>query len=253
MGILGDLSVRRKYRVGARLIIIVLAASAAFAFAVLIQKLEYLWSVIPAAILGILSIAEFVVADLIIDARFPPETAKLLERLQSKLTVHDEIVRVLKTCVSTFEGCDINAISSTMHLRVDIVTSDNGDTAALIQLSDYTKAGLGGRRWRTLEPTKGLVGRCLRLGQLDWVNFRSLDEYRDRMVREFGFTHQEVARHTTTARSYLAYPIQDKGEIVGILYFFSTEPQVFPHAAKQQRLNDTADSVLGLLRTAEIL
>jgi hypothetical protein len=85
------------------------------------------------------------------------------------------------------------------------------------------------------------------------VNFRSLDEYRDRMVREFGFTHQEVARHTTAARSYLAYPIRDKGEIIGIMYFFSTEPQVFPHAVNSQRLSDTAESILGLLRTAEIL
>jgi hypothetical protein len=253
MRIFDNVSIRRKYRIGARLIILICAAIAAFFFSVLIQTQKYLWAVIPAVILAILSIAEFVVADLIIDARFPPETAKLLERLQNKFTVHDEIVRVLNSCVGTFRGCDINCVSSTLHLRVDIVTSDNGDTAALIQLSDYTKAGLGGRRWRTLEPTKGLVGRCLRLRQLDWVNFRSIDEYRYRMVREFGFTHQEMARHTTVARSYLAYPIRDKGEIVGIMYFFSTEPQVFPHAADPQKLNDTAESILGLLRTADIL
>jgi hypothetical protein len=253
MGILDDVSVRRKYRIGARFIILILASVAAYAFAVLIDKGKYLWAVVPGVILAILSIAEFVVADLIIDARFPPETAKLLERLQNKLIVHDEIVRALEACVRTFKGCDINCISSTVHLQVDIVTSGNVDTTALIQLSDYTKAGLGGRRWRTLEPTKGLVGRCLRLEQLDWVNFRSLDEYRDRMVREFGFTRQEVARHTGAARSYLAYPIRDKGEIIGIMYFFSTEPQVFPHAAVPQGLDNTAESILGLLRTAEIL
>ena len=133
MGILEDVSVRRKYRIGARFIILILASIAAYTFTVLIQEQKYLWSVVPAAILAILSIAEFVVADLIIDARFPPETAKLLERLQNKLAVHDEIVRALKACESTFKGCDRDCISSTVHLRVDIETSGNGDATALIQ------------------------------------------------------------------------------------------------------------------------
>ena len=251
--VIDDVSVRRKYRIGARFVILILASGAVFSFSVLIQQQRYLWSIVPAAVLAILSIAEFILADLIIDARFPPETVKLLERLQSKLTVHDEIVRVLKSCVSTFNGCDKERISSTVHLRVDITTSGNGIATALVQLSDYTQAGLGGRRWRTLDPAKGLVGRCLRLEKLDWVNFRSIDEYRDRMVREFGFTRQEVARHTTTARSYLTYPIEDKGKAIGVIYFFSTEPQVFPLAADLSRLIEAAESILGLLRTADIL
>jgi GAF domain-containing protein len=73
------------------------------------------------------------------------------------------------------------------------------------------------------------------------------------MVEEFGFSPEEVDRHTKTARSYLAFPIRDRGDMVGVMYFFSTEPQVFPVAANEDRLRDAAESISALLRAAEIL
>jgi GAF domain-containing protein len=212
---------------------------------------------VPAVALALLSIAEFVVADLVLDARFPPESAQFLEKLQEKLgttTVHEEIVKVLKTCVDSFKGCDRTRISSTVHLRVSIMSNDGLATQpALIQLSDYTRAGLGGRRWRLIEHTKGLVGRCLRLEELVWVNFRAELDYRARMVEEFGFTRDEVEKHTKSARSYLAFPLRDRGETVGVIYFFSTEPQVFPLAASEDGLRDTGEVIVGFLRTADVL
>jgi GAF domain-containing protein len=73
------------------------------------------------------------------------------------------------------------------------------------------------------------------------------------MVQEWGFSQTEVDDHTKTARSYLAHPIVFETEIVGVLYSFSTEPQVFPHAARRQHLDDAADAITGLLRAAGIL
>jgi GAF domain-containing protein len=251
---LSGVSTARKYRIAARLVIIVIASVMLYVFSILVQERQYGWALIPAIAIALLTVAEFVVADLVIDARFPPQTAEVLERLQAKLNIHDEILIVLGNCIRSFRACDHSQISATVHLCVDVVGVDTHKTnSALIQLSDYTRAGLGGRRWRTIEVTKGLVGRCVRLQRADWVNFRSADEYHRRMVSEFGFTRDEVSRHTSTARSYLAVPMIDQAEVVGVLYFFSTEPQVFPHAAREGRLNEAASQVLALLRTAEIV
>ena len=255
MRFLEDISLRQKYRTGARLLIILLATLALYFFSVLIQEKKYRQSFVWAALLGLLSIAEFVVADLVLDKRFPPHSARFLERLQRKLgstSIHQEIMNSLESCVAGFKGCDRSKISSTVHFRVDI-NYDEGTLPALIQLSDYTRSGLGGRRWRVIQATKGLVGRCLRQEQLVWVNFRSEEEYRVRMVEEFGFTKDEVDDHTTTARSYLAVPLLNARETVGVLYFFSTEPQVFPHAASEHDLRSKAEVITGFLRAAEIL
>ncbi|WP_244930834.1 GAF domain-containing protein [Nocardioides sp. W7] len=255
--ILGDLPRRQRYRVYARFVAILAGALGAYAFSVLVQENEYLWAVIPAVVLALATVAEFAVTDLLLDKRFPPESAALLDRLQQKLTttnIHDAIVDSLNNCVRGFRGCDPSKISSTLHLRVDVLPdSDSGAVPSLIQVSAYTRKSLGGRRWRVLNPAVGLVGRCLRLNDIVWVNFRDRSEYDHRMVSEFGFSSDEVQRHTTSARSYLASPLRDEKQIVGVLYFFSTEPQVFPVAADLVELERTGQDVLRLLRVARIL
>ncbi len=35
-------------------------------------------------------------------------------------------------------------------------------------------------------------------------------EYHEAMIQEFGFTENEASKHTTSARSYLAYPLLNK-------------------------------------------
>jgi len=252
-----DLPDRERYRSWARLTILVLAGVFVYGFSVLLQEEEYGWAVIPAAVLGVLSVAELVVADLILDSRFPRDTTEFLERLQRKLSTtstHEEVVRLLESCVDTFAGCDKARISSTVHLTVETVEPGTTTTATgLVQISDYTRAGLGGRRWRVLKTTQGIVGQCVRTGEVVCVNFRTLQEYERRMVEDFGFTRAEAQRHTRAARSYLAMPIRSSGNLVGVLYFFSTETQAFPRCADEAVLRTTAESVAGLLRAAEIL
>lgn len=247
----------RRYRAGARLLILILAAVTGFLFAFLIQTEHYGWAFVVALVLGLLSIFEFVVADLIVESRFPRETRKFLEVLQDRLAstpINEEIVRHLSSCVQSFRGCDRQRISSTVHLRVGIVAPDDDrQSAGLIQISDYTRAGLGGRRWRVLDSTKGIVGRCLRLEETVWVNFRSVEEYRLCMVREFGFSREEAEGHTKTARSYLAHPVRHQDSTIGVLFFFSQEPQVFPRAADSAELERAAADVVGTLRTAGVL
>jgi GAF domain-containing protein len=233
-----------------------IAAASLYAMSVLVQEKNYYLAILPSALLGLLSISEFVIADLIIDARFPPDTARFLDRLQKKMgstSINDEIVDTLDRCVRTFQGCDRSQISSTLHLRVDVLAPDSSRRRALIQVSNYTMKRLGGRRWRELDASKGLAGRCLRLGELVFVNFRDEGEFTRCMVEEFGFTSQEAEEHTQKARSYLAFPLKDEEETVGVLYFHSTEPQAFPHCSDVDALQAAADGIAGLLRAAELL
>lgn len=257
MTVLAEIPRWRRWRIGMRLVLLLLAAVIGYGFAFLLQVGRHGWAFLAALLLGVLSIVEFVLADLVIDSRFPKETREFLDLLRERFIqngIHDEIVRELTTCVSRFRGCDPSQVSSTVHMRVSVLTAGTDEsTPALIQLSDYTKAGLGGRRWRVLESTKGIVGRCLRLERMVWVNFRSVDEYRQRMVEEFGFSQTEIEQHTVSARSYLAYPLQQEASVFGVLYFFSTEPQVFPHASDPAEIDRTAAAIIGLLRAADVM
>ena len=112
---------------------------------------------------------------------------------------------------------------------------------------------MGGKRWRFTSTTKGIIGRCYRLGIGVYVNFIGEDEYNQRMVSEFGFTKDEVAKHTKEARSYYAYPILMNNDVIGILYLFSTEPQVFPRTISQEKIQNAANQIIELLEVANIL
>jgi hypothetical protein len=252
-----DLSERQKFRAQIRGVILAFAAVSTYAFAVLVQQKLYVWSLIPAVILGLLSILEFVVADFLVDSRFPLETTLFLERLRRKLSTtstNNDIVRALNDCVASFTACDKGRITSAVHLLVDLI--DPGTyltTPGLVQISDYSRSGLGGPRWRTLKATQGLVGRCVRADQMVYVNFPTPEEYTRRMVEEFGFTQAEAASHTKDARSYLAVPIRNGDNLIGVMYFFSTEAQVFPRAVDETDVKRYAEHVAALLRASEII
>jgi len=245
----------RKYRAKLRFSVIVAAGVPTFAFAVLVQERKYVIAGLVGIALVLLSLLEFVVADLLVDRRFPRETERFLNRLKERIaatSTHDELVEAVQVCIETFKGCNVESVSGTIHFRVTHYDEANKQAPALVQLAPYT--GQGGEPWRVIAATKGIVGRCLRLERKVWVNFADASEYEDRMVQEFGFTAEQSARHTRSARSYLAYPVRDAvGSLVALLYFFSTEPQVFPLAADDSELRRTSEEVVRLLRAAEIL
>jgi hypothetical protein len=139
-----------------------------------------------------------------------------------------------------------------VHLHVEVF-GESGTKPSLLQITDYTRPRLGGSPWRFTEAESGVIGRCLRTGQMEHVNFRDRSEYQRRMVEEFGYSHERANRHTTSARSYLAYPVFEGNQLIAVLYFFSTEPQVFPNAADPKSLAETGEVILHHLKVAGVL
>lgn len=219
------------------------------------EKAHFGWAVVAGA--GVVGVAllEFVFADLIVEAKFPAATARILEQLPRALFdrgVGNKITQDMARCVAQFSGCNKEAITGTVHLLVTTYV-DNDIEGRLLQISDYT-GRLGGKKGRLIDPAKGIVGRSLRLGRPDWVSFRDQTEYLERMVDKFGFTQDEARRHTTSARSYLAVPIgENDGPPDLVLFFFSTEPQVFPLCADIDEVKSVGITIRNYLEVSGVI
>lgn len=249
-----DISPRRRFRALLRSVFIVVGVVAAFVGEILLEEHKYWWAALPAVIVLGATLAEFVLGDLLTERRFPSKTASILDNLESKLrNVHDQIRNRIGELIASLPACDRQRVSGTLHLAIELYSPlDEEPEKALVQITDYS-GYLGGRRWRFTASTKGLIGRCLRSGKPEYANFADESEYSLRMVREFGFSREEVDRHTKQARSYCAYPIHEADKMIGVLYLFSTEPQVFPRAIDPQKLTNTSNQIVELLQVAHIL
>ena len=200
---------------------------------------------------------EFIFADRIAEKRYPLETEKKLALLEEKLgtlavrSISEKLGRI----ISSFNACDQSRISGTVHLIVELLRSPEGKARnGLLQLTEYV-GPKGGHKGRITTLDQGIIGRCARTGKIEHVNFLNENEYRSRMVEEFGFSKKESDTHTKIARSYLAIPLvaDSEPDPIGVLYFFSTEPQVFPIAASDSGLDAKALDVLDVLKTASIV
>jgi hypothetical protein len=96
-----------------------------------------------------------------------------------------------------------------------------GEMKYLTQMFDYVPKGGGGGRKFPID--KGIIGRAFRVRGPRVENFKTGQEYRERMHREYGYTEEEMGERTPDRRSYLAYPIVEGAteRVLGILYFDS--------------------------------
>jgi hypothetical protein len=122
----------------------------------------------------------------------------------------------------------------------------------LLQRKNYVGPD-GGKKGRITLLNQGIIGRCARTGERETVGFANAVEYERSMVREFGFTKKEAEGHTKTGRSYLAHPLLFEGTLVGVLYLFTTEPQVFPNAADPEQIEGLAGEIVNYLKLAELV
>lgn len=223
-----------------------------------VGKNQYDISAIPMIIIIIASIFEFIVADILTDKKYPKHTEQLLSILKPSISEIDEQIKnYIREAIGGFKYCNKEAIGGTFHLRIDLFDFyDNkeveGQQEGLLQITDYI-GNPGGANWRFTLSTKGIIGRCLRTGKSHSANFGSINEYEKRMINEFGYTEVEIRNHTKTARSYYAIPAFLSNKLIGVLYFFSTEYQVFPSIVDEVKLQHTTEVIVAYLEGRGIL
>jgi len=245
---------RRQFRWALRGVAILIVTGSGYAVALLMAKSLFWWSALPFSLLVLATFLEFIWADRLAEHNYPIETEKKLALLERQLGIRavQSISEKLERIIEGFKACDRSRVSGTVHIIVELAPSPEGRTRfGLLQLTDYV-GPRGGSKGRITTLDQGIIGRCARTGRIEHVNFADEAEYRRRMVEEFGFTKQQSESHTTIARSYMAVPILDS-QVVGVLYFFSTEPQVFPHTAADSNLTASAQDLLDILKTASIV
>jgi len=246
---------RRQFRLALRGLSICVGACGAYAVGVLTELHWFWWSAVPFALLLAAAIVEFVLGDYLAEQSYPIATEKKLDLLERRLGIDavNILTDKLRRTIETFQACETTRVSGTVHIIVELSPSPEVKARyGLLQLTDYI-GPYGGSKGRITTLEKGIVGRCARTARTECVNFDDATEYRRRMVEEFGFLRQETEMHTTFARSYLAEPLLLGGTVIGVLYFFSSEPQVFPLAARESDLASKAQDFVDVLKTVSIV
>lgn len=200
------------------------------------------------------ALLEFVLGDVFADQSFPLDTERKISLMEERLgsKVISLISSRLRQTINEFIGCDSASVSATVHVIAEVnVVSDSQTRYGLLQLTNYVGPE-GGRKGRVTLINQGIIGRCARTEKMETADFADIVEYQNSMVREFGFTKEEAKRHTTTARSYLAYPLKSDGALIGVIYFFTAEPQVFPKATKNAQLDRLAEEFVNYLKIVQL-
>ncbi len=257
IGVLKRIGIRthRSFRLAIRAFALLLGLSAGFFVSVQIEVGHFeiafwLFLIVTGA-----AVLELILGDLFADQSFPFDTERKLSLMEKRLGMEtiSTISRRLEETIGVFKNCDISSVSATVHLVAEL----NGDLGSrsnygLLQLTDYVGPE-GGRKGRLTLINQGIIGRCARTEEIETVNFIDVNEYRCSMVRDFGFTKQEASLHTTSARSYLAYPLKSEGLLIGVIYFFSDEPEVFPGSIEGAHLDQVAQEFVNYLKIVQLV
>lgn len=95
------------------------------------------------------------------------------------------------------------------------------------QIFGYIPFNLGGGRFFLKH--KGIIGKSFMNYESRTVNFKDVNEYRKRMIEEFGYSEEEIKKRRDDRRSYLCHPlIDEKNKLHGLIYFDSSTPFLFP-------------------------
>ena len=200
------------------------------------------------------SIVEIVFADAWAERSFPFDTERKLFLMEGRLGLDciGLITTRVRESISRFKGCDKSVVSATVHVLAELSsTSDQRVRQGLLQLTDYVGPE-GGRKGRLTLLTQGIIGQCARTGRMACVGFASQEEYSESMVKNFGYTIEEATSHSKKGRSYMAIPLINDSKLIGVLYYFSTEPQVFPRSADIASLEDLGRSIVDLIKVIRL-
>jgi hypothetical protein len=131
---------------------------------------------------------------------------------------HERVAAQLKQIVQTYLS-KISGIRATYYVPVW--------RKELQQTCDYIFTG--GGKGRRFSQVKGIIGKCYREKEIEIVNFSSAEDFRERMMKDFGYTEDEIKKRTPDRRSYYCYPFFDerKMNVIGLAYFDSSQYNVF--------------------------
>lgn len=240
----------RKFRLTIRFIALLIGLLVGFHVSVLIELNSFDKGFMYFSIILIAAMVEFVFADVLAEQSFPYDTERKLFLMEEKLGADaiSVISDLLENAISNFVACERDQVCATVHIKAELNdTSESHNRFGLLQLTDYV-GPTGGKKGRVTQINQGIIGRCARTETIESVDFADENEYRNSMVREFGFTKEEANQHTNSARSYLAYPLIGSGKLVGVIYFFTTEPQVFPSVIDLNQLEHLAKQILNIIK-----
>lgn len=104
------------------------------------------------------------------------------------------------------------------------------------QVLNYIPSGTGSDRTFPLD--KGIIGKSFRNKESFVENFIDDCDYRDRMIKDYGYTEIEIKKRTMDRRSYFCYPLLDENHnILGVIYFDSSINNTFP-SIDDRRIKD---------------
>lgn len=254
MALLSQLSPRKRLTIGIRFVAISIAFAGTYLAAIYIQKSEFTIAFYFALLILLASIIEFLIRDILTEKIYPIRTQQLFNTLELKLArIRYGVMEKLREAVEDLKGCNKNHVNATVHLKVNFFSSiDDKIETGLTQLTDYY-GNSSGVPWRITSCYEGIIGRCLRTGKTEYANFADEQEYKDRMVKEFGFTKSEMEARSRDARSYYAHPVILNNQLIGVLFLYSTDLQVFPNSVDTRRIATVSRDIAILLKTVSIV
>jgi len=255
----------KTFRMIYRATFLTLGFIAIYVMSVLLEEGKYGIAILPAGFALIFTLLEFVFGEMIVEKSYPSDTRKIMKAVvEMPDNVSESLINSLNEIINGLNGCDKLLVQATIHLKINLSTdkSQKNNIFGLLQIFPYYHIGLSHqefissneKRGRVLEGFKGIIGRCIRTEDIEYVNFATREEYDVRMVNEFGFSKHEIEKHTFSARSYYAAPFKStEGDMTGIIYLFTKEPQVFPKAVNVNTFISEANHIGNILKVGKIL
>lgn len=173
------------------------------------------WLLIPIVLTGILVSWEYI-GNQYAEALREEE---LHQQIESQLGL-------LERALTYPRGADVRC---TFHIPKEI-----DGQKRLYQATNYQPGG--GGKGRDFPIEKGIIGKSYTDLKTLTENFENSQVYREKMVDEYGYTHEEMGNRSADRRSYFCKPIiTGSDEVKGLVYLDSDSPGTFPEDVERAR------------------
>ena len=161
----------------------------------------------PAALLGLADagalFAAYVLRDVISRAGFSRQWSSGVKRAYGNLEA-----TYLLAGFSQREG-----------VRITLFVPHKRKKGCLVQITPYFPTDRFGSFKKSLDASKGIVGKCYRTGQAQFQVVNRNADYRSELVTKWGFTEEETRMISVDKRAFLALPIVNKNDRIGAIVY----------------------------------